>query len=381
MGRSTSWPGKIILGFGLISLGIALGFVFSRQSAGYPVLMDARTLLDEYFLGPLPDETVLERGMVRGMVEALDDPYSTLVDPATHELHSNDLAGEFGGIGVTIAHNDHGDVVLLPYPDRSGMRGGLQEGDVLTKVDGVSIHEWHNLEEVNALLRGPVGSLVALEVTRQQDGGVKLVFEILREAVEIPSIESYLHPSDERIGVIHIQHFSEKTYDELVDAFTVLTADGAEKLILDLRGNGGGLLDAAVAVSRFFLSEGVVLFEEQKDETPIIYEVTETGAGAQIPMVVLVDGGTASGGEVVAAALQENRRALLIGEQTYGKGSVQVIVELSDGSSLYITTARWFTPKRNTLDGLGLVPDIITSGASQGRDHALESGVDWLQSG
>jgi carboxyl-terminal processing protease len=189
-----------------------------------------------------------------------------------------------------------------------------------------------------------------------------------------------LLPDDPTIGVLAVASFSERTPDELEAAYAGLLERRASGFILDLRGNSGGLLDSGIAVSRFFLESGVVVIERGRGDDEEIHRATRPGEAADAPLAVLVDGGTASAAEIVAAALQANGRAPLIGTVTYGKGSVQLIFELSDGSSLHVTTARWLTPSGDEIDGAGLMPDIPLDPASApaGIDPFLQAGAAWL---
>ena len=201
----------------------------------------------------------------------------------------------------------------------------------------------------------------------------------------IPVIMRMEHYSLESIGYIQLTAFTERSNKELGEAFDELTAQGAESYILDLRNNGGGLLDAAVDVTSQFLREGVVLREDRKNLGERVYDVVGGGKALDQPLVVLVNGGTASASEIVAGALQDYGRADLIGEKTFGKGSVQLIYELSDDSRLHVTVAKWFTPNNNAIDGTGLQPDIEVLFSEEdhanGRDPQMERAVEFLQNG
>jgi carboxyl-terminal processing protease len=322
------------------------------------LVREAKRMLEQYYLDPLPADVVLERGMVHGMVDTLGDPFTTYVEPAAHELQKDDLSGEYGGVGAMITRDEAGFVHLIPFENSPAERAGILEEDVLLGVDDLRIEPDTSLEEISAAIRGPVGTEVLLLLAKPGDVATSFEVRIERETIPLPSVTAYIYPDDPSIGVIAISLFSEKTQAELEKAFDELRDKGMKSLVLDLRGNSGGLLDSGIEVARFFLDTGLVVKEMQAGGKIIEYHVEDIGDGATIEMVALVNGGTASAAEVVAAALQANDRAPLIGQKTFGKGSVQVVIELSDNSSLHITSARWLTPNGSTLDQIGLEPDI-----------------------
>jgi carboxyl-terminal processing protease len=202
---------------------------------------------------------------------------------------------------------------------------------------------------------------------------------ILRESIPLPSVTSYAHPDDPAVGVLAITIFSEKTPDEVEEHYSSLMGEGVTGLVLDLRGNSGGLLDSAIEVARFFLDEGLILKEIQSESKLVEHNADSPGAGASIPLSVLVNGGTASAAEIVAGALQANGRAPLIGQKTFGKGSVQLVFELSDGSSLHVTSARWLTANGIALDQIGLEPDIPLETEDGTKDIILQEALESLR--
>jgi carboxyl-terminal processing protease len=202
----------------------------------------------------------------------------------------------------------------------------------------------------------------------------------VRETFPIPSVTGYTLPDQPDIGVIFINLFSEKTPEEVEQTYQTLIDRGAVYFVLDLRGNVGGLLDSAVDVARFFLLDGMILIEERRGGREEQYSVNSPGKASDVPLVVLVNENTASASEVLAAALQENDRAPVIGTRTYGKGSVQLILELDDGSSLHVTSSRWQTPSGNTIDGQGLQPDLQVSVEEGDIDVYMQTAISWLLS-
>ncbi|HKZ55375.1 MAG TPA: S41 family peptidase [Anaerolineales bacterium] len=379
--KSWKLAAGMLLGMLILTSGFAAGYFLAarRASVGFPLVMQARRLIDERFIGPLPDDVTLERGMIRGLVGSLGDRYTTYNEPAQHELQTDQLTGSYGGVGAQLLRDEAGKTLLVPFPGGPAERAGIVEGDVLTHVDDLSIEPTMSLDQISALIRGPVGSMVELTLARRANESDSREIRVSREEFPLPSITSYRLPDDSRIGVIVISVFSDKTPQELDAAFSRLVGEGCRAMILDLRGNSGGLLDSAVRVARYFLSDGLVLIEQRREQVEQTFFVESPGAGATLPLVVLVDGGTASAAEIVAAALQAHERAPLIGSPTFGKGSVQVVLEMEDGSSLQVTNARWLTPNRITLDGTGLQPDIAAATGAEGQDGALIAATGWLR--
>lgn len=377
--RSTLFKVIIVAALLAVTLNLVLAvFRLGNGEAGeFTLVEEAYSFLDLHYIDPLPEQLQIEQGMVEGMVSALDDPYTTYVEPSAHEIQRDDLIGEYGGIGAYLAINDDGLVYLVPFEDSPAARAGVNEGDILLAVDGFVLEKGAQLDEVSAALRGPEGSIVRIGVVAPSDGSGEREYEITREVFPLQSVTSFMHPSDASVGVIVIRLFSERTPAELEKAYRELVDRGAEALILDLRNNGGGLLGSALSVAEFFLEDGVILHEQQREGDMVTHSVSSPGIGSSMPLALLVNQYTASAAEVVAGAIQDRGRAPLIGETTYGKGSVQVIVELKDGSSLHITSARWFTPNNRTLDGVGLEPEHPIMPGDSG-DAALEFALSWL---
>jgi len=343
------------------------------------LLKEARRLLGIHYLDPLPDDLELERGMIHGMMEVLPDPYSKYVEPAIHEIQTDDLAGEYAGIGAEISKGDQGKFYLVPIEGGPAEAAGILEGDVLLAIDGVPISRDTALESVITRIRGTEGSVIRLTVAPRDPQQTNLEFEVTRAIIPLPSVMHYLLPEEQWVGVIAIRRFSEKTPGELEKAYQNLNNRGAKSIILDLRDNSGGLLEASIESSRLFLEGGLVIVEERSGLESQLFYVHEKGLASEIPMVVLVNAGTASAAEVVAASLKDNGRAPLIGETTFGKGSVQVILELSDGSSLHVTSARWLTPNGKVIESIGLIPDIIVEQIDSSADNGIAVAVKWLR--
>ncbi|MCB9158921.1 MAG: S41 family peptidase [Caldilineaceae bacterium] len=320
-------------------------------------------LLDQDFYGEKPSETDQRYGAVRGLVEAYGDPYTFFVEPQPRELEQDNLRGSFGGIGAYIVKDETG-FRLTPMADQPAARAGILDGDLLVGVDDTPVTTDMSEDDVVTLIRGPVDTEVVLTVQRTREDGTdeELRFAVTRAVIETPSIEAHLldgDPATADVGYIKHTLFTERSPAEMEQAIAELVDGGATRFILDLRGNPGGILDSAIAIADMWLDGGVVLTEKRADGAEQQYSATAGGPGVDYPLVVIVDGGSASASEIVAGALQDAGRAELVGSQTFGKGSVQLIHQLSDESSLHVTAAEWFTPGGHQLSGQGLTPDRV----------------------
>ena len=377
---------SIIMG---LTAGLVLGLAFvggymyrdrvvepSSSEVSFALLNEADGLLQTYFLGEIPDQETRVHGAIYGLAGSFNDPYTFYVEPQQHEIESTNLAGKFGGIGAEVGRDEQGRFVLVTvFRDGPGYEAGLRDGDILQAVDGKEVDtSVFSSDELIADIRGPVGEPVTLTVLRD---GVTLEFEVIRAEIVIPSVVWHVLEEDERIGYIRISRFTASAPDELDTALDELIDRGATAFVLDLRGNGGGLVDSSIDVLGEFLNGGVILREERRAGAPGRFNASLGGTALNEPLVVLVDGSTASASEIVAGALQDRQRAVLIGTQTFGKGSVQIIKELSDGSSLHITSARWYTPNDQPIDGQGLTPDILVDPV-EGEDAELAAAIEHL---
>lgn len=350
---------------------------------GLGLFWEAWGHIENSYLGELPDTTQLSYGAIRGALALLNDPYTIFIEPVIREQERVTLRGTFGGIGATLSRPDEeSDIILDPIPGNPAEAAGIQAGDRLLAVDGEPISVAMTVQEVANMIRGEKGTIVVLTVIHP--GATEAVdIEIERDDILVPSVTYRLTLEDPSIGYIQLSRFSGESSNEIAEAITALEAEGAEALILDLRHNGGGLVDAAVSVSDHFLTEGDILFQRSRGDGERIYRSSNNTLAPAIPLIVLVDGGTASASEILAGALRDRDRAILVGQPTFGKGSVQLVYDLSDGSSIHVTSSRWYTPSRFEIDQQGLTPDyevaITQEDIDNGRDPILLRAIELLQ--
>jgi carboxyl-terminal processing protease len=360
------------------SVAAALGPVPASEVGQYPLLTQAQVLLNDHYIRDQPAQKQLEYAAIRGLLTAINDKYTFLVDPPVAHSESDVLAGQYGGIGVQITRNEAGDFALYPFREGPAAKAGVQDGDILTRVNDKDVPTTTQQDAVDQMLRGEVrdNNGVTIHVKRPLSKEEK-DFTIPFAVIEVPSVVWRPLVEEPTFGYIQIMRFTSRTPDELKNAIADLKTKQVTALVLDLRNNPGGLLQESIKVTGQFIDGGVVLYEKTRKEEKT-YEV-DKGNATDLPLVVLVNRGTASAAELVAAAIQDRKRAIVIGQQSYGKGSVQLIFSLADQSSLHITTAEWLPPSKNQLDGKGITPDINMIPDENGRDVELGEAIRYLR--
>ena len=349
----------------------------------FDLFWEAWQIIEQEFFGELPDPKQLTYSAIQGSLRALDDPATTLVEPMTSDDQRLELSGAYEGIGAIVALDDNDQVVIVsPFDGSPAMQAGIKAGDIVLKVDDVAVTGML-LGEAVRLIRGPQGSTVSLTIMREEEAA-PLVIEVIRDEVELATVIGTV--LEDNIGYVRISLFSERTGQELKETLQGLMEENLSGLILDLRNNPGGIFpSAAIEVTSQFLDMGIIVYQQFSDGQEQAYSAQRGGLATDIPLAVLVNQGTASNSEVVAGALQDHDRGVLIGEQTFGKGSVQRVHELSDGSGLHVTIARLLTPDGRPFHGEGLTPDIVVpfteEGYLQGIDPQLERAIEYLQTG
>jgi carboxyl-terminal processing protease len=374
----------------LLLLSFGVGFGLSQalsRSAHEEVPPEFNTLWEvweslskDYVNKEALDPKKLTQGAIKGLIEALGDPYTAYLDPETYELAWSSIEGSFEGIGAVVSMEDGELTVVSPIRGTPAEQQGIRAGDRILEIDGEATSGM-TLTEAVLKIRGPKGTAVTLLIRHQRETEPVEV-ELIRAEINLDSVYLEMLPGD--IAHIEITYFSLRTDQEVSSVLSDALSRGATAIIVDLRGNPGGLLDTVVNVADEFLDGGTILYQAD-DEGNVIAEwkASSGGLATDLPLAVLVDGSSASGSEVLAGALQDHGRAPLIGTQTYGKGSVQLIRELSDGSALYVTTARWLTPNGHLIEGQGLTPDfevpITEEDIAQGIDPQLERAIVYIQ--
>ena len=295
-------------------------------------------------------------GGIKGMLETLD-PHSSFLPPDIFKEMQVETQGSFGGLGIEITVKDRQLTVVAPIEGTPADRGGLHPGDRIVKIDGNPTKDMTLIEAVKKL-RGPKGTSVTLTILREESPG-PFDLTLVREVIEVKSVRA--KDLGDGIAYIRISSFQERTGKDLLKAIEQFQKNGISALVLDLRNDPGGLLNQAVQVSDLFLDKGqLIVYTEGRIKNQDLRFSAEQGAQVpKVPMVVLVNGGSASASEIVAGALQDWKRALVLGTKTFGKGSVQTVIPLSDGSGLRLTTAKYYTPKGRSIHGTGIVPDIV----------------------
>ncbi len=328
-------------------------------------------IINDYVDKDRLDTSTLSQAAIKGMVEALDDPYSAYLDAAAYQLSLSDLEGKFEGIGAYVAVKDEQIMIIAPIADSPAAKAGIKAGDIILAINGRSASEM-SLAEAVLYIRGPKGTSVRLLILHQGETEPEEI-EIVRAEIEVPSVYFEMRGD---IAYINITYFSERTNEELSPVLQSITQEAATGIILDLRSNPGGLLQTVVDVASRFLEKGIVVDVVDNQGKHTTSTVKPEGATTDLPLVVLVDSYSASGSEVLAGALQDYDRAAIAGTRTYGKGSVNILHQLKDGSGLYLTTARWFTPNGRPIEGEGIAPDYELD---LEEEDAIEWAIDYLK--
>ena len=314
------------------------------------------------------DEEALLHGAAKGMVEAWKDPYTRFVTPKRLKDEEIDLEGKYGGLGMYIGDREGQVLVISPMEDSPAERAGLKPKDHIVKIDNEVVVGWTS-DQVVQKLRGEPDTKVTVWVRREGEEEL-LSFEITREIIKLHSVRNEMLSDD--IGYLKLTQFKHNTYEEARAAVRDMMRQGMRALILDLRNNGGGLLDASVKIVSMFVRDGMVVETKGRSERANEKYYADRGKYlTNMPMIVMINGGSASASEIVAGALNDRGRAKLLGEKSFGKGSVQTLFPLTDGSGVYVTIARYYTPSGKVIDHVGLSPDIEVKGEPD-RDKAKD---------
>ena len=359
--RSITW---LVVGVAIgASLAIGQGVLAERSGEGTLPLKDLRTFTEVFarikndYVEPVEDKALLESA-IRGMLSGLDPHSSYLVPDDYQELQAG-TSGEFGGLGIEVGMEDGFVKVIAPIDDTPAQRAGVEAGDLVIRLDDTPV-KGMSLAEAVKVMRGAPGTDIVLTIVREGvDRPIRIT--ITRAVIQVTSVRS--RPLEPGYGYIRISQFQLRTGESLREAIDKLREEagdeGLKGLVLDLRNNPGGVLNAAVSVSDAFLDKGIIVYTEGRmDDAKLTFSAKGSDILDGIPLVVLVNAGSASASEIVAGALQDHGRAVIMGEKTFGKGSVQTILPLGNGSALKLTTARYYTPSGTSIQARGIVPDI-----------------------
>jgi carboxyl-terminal processing protease len=363
----------------------------SSEKVDFKTLNQILDILNKEYVDPSRlDDRALYEAAINGLLQSLSDKGTFYVDPDTYRINVLPSSGTFEGIGATVSQQGGEIVIVAPIRGTPAEAAGIRAGDVILAVDGESTQGW-TVDQAVIKIRGAAGTPVTLTI-RHSDQTTEDI-TIIREEIKVESV-STTPPGgalkDENgdavtdLAYVRVSEFTGRTDDELSPVLRDISNGGYKGLILDLRGNPGGLLDATVGVADMFLDRGIILVEVSKSGDERVYNATGGGEAVDIPLAVLVDQFSASGSEVLSAAIQENGRGILVGEKTFGKGTVNIARPLSDGGALFVSIARWLTPQRVQIDGVGIRPDIEVALSDEDinlrRDSQLLRAIDYLRS-
>ena len=352
-----------VVTFFFITSGFSLANSEKKQEANTLPLNEIRTFTEIFskiksdYVENIEDSTLLKNA-IRGMLQGLD-PHSAYLDKDAYKELQEGTSGEFGGLGIEVGYEDGFVKVISPIDDTPAKRAGIKAGDLIIRLDGKSVKGISLMEAVK-MMRGKPGSKIELTILR---GGEEKPFNvtIVRDIITVKNIKA--ETIESAFGYIRISNFQIHTVDDLSKALAKLKSENnnmLKGLVLDLRNNPGGLLNAAVGVSDLFLDEGLIVYTEGRVKgSKLKFNAKPSEMFKDIPIIVLVNGGSASASEIVAGALQDHRRAIIMGERTFGKGSVQTILPMNDETALKLTTARYYTPSGRSIQASGIEPDMI----------------------
>jgi len=352
---------------------------YLKKDVNFSLFWDVWQIVQDNYIDRPVGESKLLYGAMAGIVNVLDDPYSIFLEPQESKKFSDDLKGKFDGIGAEIGLRDQLITIVAPLPESPAFKAGLKAGDKVIEIDSVSTENM-NLDEAVSRIRGKKGTTVKLKIFRPSDNKYKEI-SIVRDVIKIVSVNWEM--KDNNIAYLRITNFNEDTDQRFKSVVKEILLKNPKGLILDLRNNPGGYLDRAVEIASYWLEPGQVVVQEEftgGEKKP--YLANGQAQFKNLKTLILVNGGSASASEIVAGALQDFGLAQLVGEKTFGKGSVQSLEELQDGSSVKITVARWLTPKNRQINVIGIEPDIkielTEEDFNQGKDPQLEKVIEMM---
>lgn len=372
----------VLLGLGLVSCAGRLPFLSKEEAVSQETkekLSGIQALIQKEYIGEV-DEDALQTGICQGYVGALGDPYSAYYDEEQTSALMETTQGEYGGIGVVLTQNLDTGVTTASsvYEDSPAMKAGMKDGDIIYQVEGRDVSGMA-LEEISGSIKGEKGTTVEITVLRGEERE-EVTLTITRDTIQAETVKTRM--LEDEIGYLAISEFDSVTLEQYREGLAELTAQGMEGLIVDLRGNPGGNLDTVCEILDLMLPEGLIVYTEDKDGNRQEF-TSDEAQEVQVPLAVLVDGNSASASEIYAGAIQDYGIGQIVGTKTYGKGVVQTIYDLKDGTSLKLTVAEYFTPNGRNIDGEGITPDVeVTYQRNENdpeADNQLDRAVETLQ--
>ena len=345
----------------------------------FSIFWDAWNVVKTKFINKELDYQKMVYGAISGMLDSLGDSYTVFMTPEETKILNEDLNGSFGGIGVEITAKDGFLIIISPLDDSPAQKAGIRSKDIIVKIDGVDVGDYTFIEAINKI-RGEKGTEVTLTVLHDGDNETQDII-IMRDTISVESVKWELKQNN--IMYVRISQFGDDTFDRINEVADEMQAKNIQKMIVDVRDDPGGYLDTCVNVTSLFIPEGVVVWEEDRNSDKQALETTHLPRLENVDLVVLINGGSASSSEIFAGAIQDTKKGILIGEKTFGKGSVQNLEELPDGSQVKITVAKWLTPNQRQIESEGINPDIEiemdTEKIGTDEDIQLERAMDELK--
>lgn len=365
----------VLLGLGLVSCAGRLPFPGGEEAVSQETkekLSGIRALIEKEYIGEV-DEDALQTGICQGYVGALGDPYSAYYDEEQTSALMETTQGEYGGIGVVLTQNLDTGVTTASsvYEDSPAMKAGMKDGDIIYQVEGRDVSGM-DLEEISGNIKGEKGTTVEITVLRGEDRE-EVTLTITRDTIQAETVKTRM--LEDEIGYLAISEFDSVTLEQYKEGLEELKAQGMEGLIVDLRGNPGGNLDTVCEILDLMLPEGLIVYTEDKDGNRQEF-TSDAEQAVQVPLAVLVDKNSASASEIYAGAIQDYGIGQIVGTKTYGKGVVQTIYDLKDGTSLKLTVAEYFTPNGRNIDGEGITPDVEVAYQRDENDPEADNQLD-----
>ena len=350
-----------------------------KQNIDFKLFWDTWDLVSkEYVDKKAIDPQKMYYGAIAGMVQALGDPYTVFLPPDQQKSTKEELGGSFEGVGIQLGFNkDKRLVVIAPLKGTPAEKAGILAGDMILKIEDKDSTSFSLPEAVN-LIRGPKGSKISLQTYREGDEKPRDL-SLQRDTIVVKSVEveQKTTPSGKKIAYIKLTRFGERTFDEWNQAVSDTLAMGASGVILDMRNNPGGFLDGSVFIGSEFIENGNIVLQENSAGEKTPYKVNRVGKLLKLPLVVLINKGSASASEIVAGAIQDTKRGKLLGTQSFGKGTIQESQDLPGGTGIHITTAKWLTPSGRWIHETGLTPDIVVELTDEDiKDPAIDAQLD-----